>query len=219
MRWRTSSHVNAGEGLGARLLQRPGGQRIPGPQDGQQRARRQHRREARRAEAGLRPAQRPRHAHRRQLHAAHRRRLRRAAGLARNGRARATCPILAWFSYSKQWAVDYVTGKEGLLMAPGLRRARDARATRSLTLQDFDFYEIHEAFAAQVLCTLQGLGIAGVLQGAPGPRPAAGQHRSRQAQRERIAASPSAIRSRPRARASWRRWPSSCRSPPRPGAA
>jgi acetyl-CoA C-acetyltransferase len=47
-------------------------------------------------------------------------------------------PVLAYFSYSKQWAVDYVSGKEGLL-----------------TLQDFDFYEIHEAFAAQVLCTLK----------------------------------------------------------------
>jgi acetyl-CoA C-acetyltransferase len=63
-------------------------------------------------------------------------------------------PILAWFSYSKQWAVDYVSGKEGLLMAPAYAvpaMLRDA----NLTLQDFDFYEIHEAFAAQVLCTLK----------------------------------------------------------------
>ena len=63
-------------------------------------------------------------------------------------------PVLAYFSYSKQWAVDYVGGKEGLLMAPAYAvpaMLKDA----DLTLQDFDFYEIHEAFAAQVLCTLK----------------------------------------------------------------
>ena len=63
-------------------------------------------------------------------------------------------PILAWFSFSKQWAVDYVGGNEGLLMAPAYAvpsMLQDAK----LTLQDFDFYEIHEAFAAQVLCTLK----------------------------------------------------------------
>jgi acetyl-CoA C-acetyltransferase len=63
-------------------------------------------------------------------------------------------PILAWFTFSKQWAVDYVGGKEGLLMAPAYAvpaMLKDA----GLTLQDFDFYEIHEAFAAQVLCTLK----------------------------------------------------------------
>ena len=49
--------------------------------------------------------------------------------------------------------MDYVGGKEGLLMAPAYAvpaMLKDA----GLTLQDFDFYEIHEAFAAQVLCTL-----------------------------------------------------------------
>jgi acetyl-CoA C-acetyltransferase len=63
-------------------------------------------------------------------------------------------PVLAYFSFSKQWAVDYVGGKEGLLMAPAYAvpaMLKDA----NLTLQDFDFYEIHEAFAAQVLCTLK----------------------------------------------------------------
>jgi acetyl-CoA C-acetyltransferase len=63
-------------------------------------------------------------------------------------------PVLAYFSYSKQWAVDYVGGNEGLLMAPAYAvpaMLKDAK----LTLQDFDFYEIHEAFAAQVLCTLK----------------------------------------------------------------
>jgi acetyl-CoA C-acetyltransferase len=63
-------------------------------------------------------------------------------------------PVLAYFTFSKQWAVDYVGGKEGLLMAPAYAvpaMLKDA----NLTLQDFDFYEIHEAFAAQVLCTLK----------------------------------------------------------------
>jgi acetyl-CoA C-acetyltransferase len=62
-------------------------------------------------------------------------------------------PIQAYMSYGKAAAVDFVGG-EGLLMAPAFavpRMLADAR----LTLQDFDFYEIHEAFAAQVLCTLK----------------------------------------------------------------
>ncbi len=63
-------------------------------------------------------------------------------------------PVLAYLSYGKTWAVDFVTGHEGLLMAPAYAvpaMLKDA----GLTLQDFDFYEIHEAFAAQVLCTLK----------------------------------------------------------------
>ena len=62
-------------------------------------------------------------------------------------------PVLAFLRYAKVAAVDFVHG-EGLLMAPvyGVpRMLRDA----GLSLQDFDFYEIHEAFAAQVLCTLK----------------------------------------------------------------
>lgn len=62
-------------------------------------------------------------------------------------------PILAYLSYGKAAAVDFVN-KEGLLMAPAYavpRMLKDA----NLTLQDFDLYEIHEAFAAQVLCTLK----------------------------------------------------------------
>ncbi|MBB6598122.1 acetyl-CoA C-acetyltransferase [Luteimonas sp. MC1825] len=50
-------------------------------------------------------------------------------------------------------AVDFVHG-EGLLMAPTVAVAQ-LLARNSLTLQDFDIYEIHEAFAAQVLCTLR----------------------------------------------------------------
>ncbi|MGD9841577.1 MAG: acetyl-CoA C-acetyltransferase [Steroidobacteraceae bacterium] len=62
-------------------------------------------------------------------------------------------PVLAYLSYGKTAAVDFVN-KEGLLMAPAYavpRMLQDA----GLTLQDFDYYEIHEAFAAQVLCTLK----------------------------------------------------------------
>jgi acetyl-CoA C-acetyltransferase len=50
-------------------------------------------------------------------------------------------------------AVDFVHG-EGLLMAPTIAVA-EMLARNGLALQDFDIYEIHEAFAAQVLCTLR----------------------------------------------------------------
>src|SRR5690606_9209759 len=50
-------------------------------------------------------------------------------------------------------AVDFGHG-EGLLMAPTVA-VPQMLARNGLTLQDFDFYEIHEAFAAQVLCTLR----------------------------------------------------------------
>jgi acetyl-CoA C-acetyltransferase len=51
-------------------------------------------------------------------------------------------------------AVDFVHGNEGLLMAPAYAIPR-LLARNGLTLQDFDFYEIHEAFASQVLATLK----------------------------------------------------------------
>jgi acetyl-CoA C-acetyltransferase len=62
-------------------------------------------------------------------------------------------PVLAYVTAAQTAAVDYVGGKEGLLMAPayGMPRMLDRAG---LSLQDFDYYEIHEAFAAQVLCTL-----------------------------------------------------------------
>jgi acetyl-CoA C-acetyltransferase len=81
-------------------------------------------------------------------------------------------PVLGFLTYGKVAAVDYVTKKEGLLMAPAFavpRMLKDAK----LSLADFDFYEIHEAFAGQVLCTLKAwndpvfcrekLGLPGVL--------------------------------------------------------
>ena len=63
-------------------------------------------------------------------------------------------PVLAWFTASETAAVDYVHGAEGLLMAPAYAVARMLRR-EGLSLQDFDFYEIHEAFASQVLATLK----------------------------------------------------------------
>ena len=62
-------------------------------------------------------------------------------------------PVLAYLSYGKVAAVDFVA-QEGLLMAPAYAVPR-MLADAKLTLQDFDFYEIHEAFAGQVLCTLK----------------------------------------------------------------
>jgi acetyl-CoA C-acetyltransferase len=62
-------------------------------------------------------------------------------------------PVLAYLSYAREAAVDFVH-KEGLLMAPAYAVADMLREAR-LSLQDFDFYEIHEAFAAQALVTLK----------------------------------------------------------------
>ena len=63
-------------------------------------------------------------------------------------------PVLAYLRCGKVAAVDYVEKKEGLLMAPAYAVAAMLKDT-ALKLQDFDAYEIHEAFAAQVLCTLK----------------------------------------------------------------
>jgi len=63
-------------------------------------------------------------------------------------------PVLAHLTYSETAAVDYVHGDEGLLMAPVHVVPRLLERV-GLTLQDFDLYEIHEAFAAQVLSTLK----------------------------------------------------------------
>ncbi|MFD2229825.1 acetyl-CoA C-acetyltransferase [Alkalimarinus sediminis] len=63
-------------------------------------------------------------------------------------------PIRAYLTFSEVAAVDFVDKKEGLLMAPAYAVPRMLEKA-GLTLQDFDFYEIHEAFAAQVLSTLK----------------------------------------------------------------
>ena len=63
-------------------------------------------------------------------------------------------PILAYFAEAQTAAVDHVHKREGLLMAPAYAMPRMLDRA-GLSLQDFDYYEIHEAFAAQVLCTLK----------------------------------------------------------------
>jgi len=63
-------------------------------------------------------------------------------------------PVLAYLRAGKSWAVDFASGKEGLLMAPAYAMSAMLDDVR-LSLQDFDYYEIHEAFAAQMLCTLK----------------------------------------------------------------
>jgi acetyl-CoA C-acetyltransferase len=60
----------------------------------------------------------------------------------------------AYLVHAETAAVDFASGKEGLLMAPAYAVPR-MLARAGIKLQDFDFYEIHEAFAAQVLCTLK----------------------------------------------------------------
>lgn len=63
-------------------------------------------------------------------------------------------PILAYFAAAETAAVDFLDeSRDGLLMAPVYAVPR-MLAKAGLQLQDFDFYEIHEAFAAVVLCTL-----------------------------------------------------------------
>jgi len=63
-------------------------------------------------------------------------------------------PVQAYIVDSELAAVDFVSGKDGLLMAPTYAVPR-LLERNGLTLQDFDFYEIHEAFASQVLATLK----------------------------------------------------------------
>jgi acetyl-CoA C-acetyltransferase len=62
-------------------------------------------------------------------------------------------PVSAYLTYAREAAVDFVH-KEGLLMAPAYA-VSEMLAIANLALQDFDFYEIHEAFAAQALATLK----------------------------------------------------------------
>jgi acetyl-CoA C-acetyltransferase len=65
-------------------------------------------------------------------------------------------PVLAHLTHAETAAVDYVHGEDGLLMAPVQATPRLLERA-GLALQDFDLYEIHEAFAAQVLTTLKAL--------------------------------------------------------------
>mgnify|MGYP003640216832 FL=1 len=62
-------------------------------------------------------------------------------------------PVMAYLTFGKAAAVDFISS-EGLLMAPAYA-VSDMLKQANLTLQDFDFYEIHEAFAAQTIATLK----------------------------------------------------------------
>jgi len=62
-------------------------------------------------------------------------------------------PVLAHLTLAEEAAVDYVHGDEGLLMAP-VHAVPRLLERAGLGLGDFDLYEIHEAFAGQVLTTL-----------------------------------------------------------------
>lgn len=63
-------------------------------------------------------------------------------------------PVLAYITFAELAAIEYVEHRENLLLAP-VYAASHMLTKAGLTLQDFDFYEIHEAFAAQVLTTLK----------------------------------------------------------------
>jgi acetyl-CoA C-acetyltransferase len=63
-------------------------------------------------------------------------------------------PVQAYIVDAQTAAVDHVHKREGLLMAPAYAMPK-LLARNDTTLQEFDFYEIHEAFASQVLCTLK----------------------------------------------------------------
>ena len=66
-------------------------------------------------------------------------------------------PVMAYLSFSEVAAVDFYSQgeqSEGLLMAPAYAVPRMLKRA-GLSLQDFDFYELHEAFAAQALCTMK----------------------------------------------------------------
>jgi acetyl-CoA C-acetyltransferase len=63
-------------------------------------------------------------------------------------------PVLAYFTFCEVAAIEYVQQKQNLLLSPVYAAARMLKRA-GLTLQDFDFYEIHEAFAAQVLAILK----------------------------------------------------------------
>jgi len=62
-------------------------------------------------------------------------------------------PVMAYLTFAKVAAIDFIE-KEGLLMAPAYA-VSDMLKQANLRLQDFDFYEIHEAFAAQTIATLK----------------------------------------------------------------
>ncbi|SHG35735.1 acetyl-CoA C-acetyltransferase [Chryseobacterium sp. OV279] len=63
-------------------------------------------------------------------------------------------PILAYVTFSEVAGIEYVENKQNLLLAPVFAADRMLRKA-GMSLEDFDYYEIHEAFAAQVLATIK----------------------------------------------------------------
>ncbi|GAA5092793.1 acetyl-CoA C-acetyltransferase [Chryseobacterium ginsengisoli] len=63
-------------------------------------------------------------------------------------------PILAYITFSEIAGIEYVENKQNLLLAPVFAAERMLKKAE-MNLEDFDYYEIHEAFAAQVLATLK----------------------------------------------------------------
>lgn len=63
-------------------------------------------------------------------------------------------PILAYMTFAELAAIEYVKAQQNLLLSPVYAATRMLKKA-GLSLQDFDYYEIHEAFAAQVLATLR----------------------------------------------------------------
>ena len=110
-----------------------------------------------------------------------------AAGVARSGREERGLPVLAYLTAYETAAVDYVHGGEGLLMAPAYAMPRMLER-EGLTLQDFDFYEIHEAFASQVLATLKAWEDPIFCKERLGLDAPLGVDRPREAQRQRLLA-------------------------------
>ena len=95
--------------------------------------------------------------------------------------------MLAFLTDYETAAVDFVHGGEGLLMAPAYAMPRMLER-EGLTLQDFDFYEIHEAFASQVLATLKVWEDPIFCKERLGLDAPLGRDRPREAQRQRLVA-------------------------------
>ncbi len=118
-------------------------------------------------------------------------------------------PILAYVTEAQTAAVDHVHKREGLLMAPAYAMPRMLDRA-GLALQDFDYYEIHEAFAAQVLCTLKAWEDAEFCREKLGPRRSRSARSTARSSTSTAARSPPPTRSRRPAAASSPASPSSC---------
>ena len=118
-------------------------------------------------------------------------------------------PVLAHLVDAQTAAVDYVHGGEGLLMAP-VYAMPVMLARNGLTLQDFDYYEIHEAFASTVLATLKAWEDPAYCKEQARPRRAAGLDRPRRSSTSTAPRWPPGTRSPRPAAGSSPRWPSSC---------